>query len=65
MISAIDLSSYLGLRTKPVDYFDGEKVYIEFLAILMLAAIAPRVRYRWVRHVTGVAARSGGEKALG
>ena len=48
-----------------MDYFDGEKVYIEFLAILMLAAIALRVRYRWVRHVTGIAARSGGEKALG
>lgn len=52
------------LKDKPVDYFDGEKVYIEFLAVLMLVAIVLRVRYRWIRHVPGVERRPGGEAAI-
>lgn len=48
------------LKDKPVDYFDGEKVYIEVLALVLLAAIWWRIRHRWVRHVTGVEARREG-----
>lgn len=52
------------LKDKPVDYFDGEKVYIEILAAVMLVAIGLRIRYRWVRHVPAVDGRSGGEEAI-
>jgi predicted ferric reductase len=52
------------LKDKPVDYFDGEKVYIEFLAALMLVAIGLRIRYRWVRHVPEVGRRSGAEEII-
>jgi predicted ferric reductase len=46
------------LKDHPVDYLDGEKVYIEVLAALVMAAVYLRVRHRWVRHVTPVRARS-------
>ena len=52
------------LKDKPVDYFDGEKVYIEFLAALMLAAVGLRIRYRWVRHVPGVGNRTSREEVF-
>jgi predicted ferric reductase len=52
------------LKDKPVDYFDGEKVYIEFLAVLMLVAVGLRIRYRWIRHVPGVGDRTGAEEAF-
>jgi predicted ferric reductase len=52
------------LKDKPVDYFDGEKVYIEILAVLILVAIGLRIRYRWVRHVPGVGNRTSGEEVL-
>lgn len=42
------------LKDNPVDYFDGEKVYIEVLALIMLLAIGLRIRYRWIRHVPPV-----------
>lgn len=47
------------LKDKPIDYFDGEKVYIEILAMLVLAAVYLRIRHRWVRHVMSVAVRTG------
>jgi predicted ferric reductase len=49
------------LKDKPVDYFDGEKVYIELFALLLLVAIGFRIRYRWVRHVPDVGSRASGE----
>ena len=52
------------LKDKPVDYFDGEKVYIEILAVLILVAIGLRIRYRWVRHVPGVGNRTSGEEVF-
>ncbi len=52
------------LKDTPVDYFDGEKVYIEILAALMVVAIGLRIRYRWIRHVPGVERRAGGEEAV-
>jgi hypothetical protein len=52
------------LKNKPVDYFDGEKVYIEILAGLILVAIGLRIRYRWVRHVPGVGNRTRGEEVF-
>lgn len=45
------------LKDKPVDYLDGEKVYIEVLFGVVLAAAWLRVRHRWVRHVPRVADR--------
>ncbi|HEU5220309.1 MAG TPA: ferric reductase-like transmembrane domain-containing protein [Gemmatimonadales bacterium] len=53
------------LKDKPVDYFDGEKVYIELLAALMLVAVGFRIRYRWVRHVPAVAVRMAREDLAG
>lgn len=50
------------LKDKPVDYFDGEKVYIEFLALLILVAVGFRIRYRWIRHVPEVVRRAAGEE---
>jgi predicted ferric reductase len=52
------------LKDKPIDYFDGEKVYIEILAVLILVAIGLRIRYRWVRHVPGVGNRTSGEEVF-
>jgi predicted ferric reductase len=52
------------LKDKPVDYFDGEKVYIEFLAALMLVAIGLRIRYRWIRHVPGVERRLAADEVI-
>lgn len=45
------------LKDKPVDYFDGEKVYIEVLFLVMAAAVVLRVKHRWVRHVLRVTER--------
>ncbi len=47
------------LKNTPVDYFDGEKVYIEALAMLVVAAAYLRIRHRWIRHVMPVATRTG------
>jgi predicted ferric reductase len=47
------------LKNHPVDYFDGEKVYIEVLAVLVLAAVWWRIRHRWVRHVRPVSSSQG------
>ena len=45
------------LKDKPVDYFDGEKVYIEVLVLIVVIAVYLRIRHRWVRHVVGVRER--------
>jgi len=53
------------LTDHPVDYFDGEKVYIEVLALLVLAAVWWRVRHRWIRHVSPVSRRAGSATSPG
>jgi predicted ferric reductase len=52
------------LKNYPVDYFDGEKVYIEALALLVVAAVWWRIRHRWVRHVRPVSPRPGSSSAV-
>ena len=52
------------LKDKPVDYFDGEKVYIEVLALIMLVAIGLRIRYRWIRHVPPVEGHAAVDEAF-
>ena len=52
------------LKNHPVDYFDGEKVYIEVLALVVIAAVWWRVRHRWVRHVRPVLRRSGSSPSV-
>jgi methionine sulfoxide reductase heme-binding subunit len=53
------------LRDKPVDYLDGEKVYVEALAAGVVVAAWWRIRHRWIRHVTSVAERGGGGRSTG
>jgi len=52
------------LKNHAVDYFDGEKVYIEVLALVVVAAVWWRVRHRWVRHVRPVFRRSGSSPSV-
>ncbi len=51
------------LKDHPVDYFDGEKVYIEVLALIMLVAIGLRIRYRRAGHALRVESGSPGREA--
>lgn len=46
------------LKNAPIDYLDGEKVYLEALALIMIAAVGMRIRFRWHPHVPSVQGRA-------